>query len=723
MGICSWICAMDVYDKVAKTVGPKKAKLKGAEAELAVQTKLLNEKRSELQAVLEKLQALTDELAAMVAKKEELASNIELCGKKLLRAEELIGGLGGEKDRWGAAAVTLGETYKKVTGDVLLSAGVVAYLGAFTLAFRTRCITNWIALCKAQGIECSDKFSLADTLGDPVDIRDWHISGLPVDEFSTDNGIIVNKTQRYALMIDPQGQANKWIKNLEKDSKLKIVKLTDAAFVRNIENSVQFGNPVLLENVGEELDPVIEPLLQKQTFKQGGVNYIKIGENVVEFSKDFRFYITTRLRNPHYLPELSVKVCLVNFMITPEGLQDQLLGTVAAKERPELEEAKNRLVLESAKNKRALKEIEDKILEVLANSTGNILEDESAIKVLSSSKVLSTEIAEKQVIADKTSAEIDKTRAGYTPVAIHASILFFCIADLANIEPMYQYSLEWFNLLYGMSIAHSDKSDDLQQRIASLNGHFTYSIYNNVCRSLFEKDKLLFSLSLDVGLMKGRGELCDDEWRFLLTGGVGTTPDKANPAIEWMGEKIWGEVKRAALALPSFKGLDDHVAANLTEWKEMYDHPQPHTCKLPEKYQETINALQRLIVIRIFRPDKVVPMVNDFVCTTMGKKYTEPPPFDLTACHADSHCCAALIFVLSPGSDPMNQLLKFAETKGCVPLPSPSVWALFLTILLLSRWSSPCSLTPIRCSLCLGTVAIGHRASLWVRAKAQSLKR
>jgi len=165
-------------------------------------------------------------------------------------------------------------------------------------------------------------------------------------------------------MIDSQGQANKWVKNLEKANKLKIVKLSDASFVRTVENSVQFGTPVLLENVGEELDPVLEPLLQKQTFKQGGVDYIKIGENVVEFSKDFRFYITTRLRNPHYLPELSVKVCLVNFMITPEGLQDQLLGTVAARERPELEEAKNRLVLESAKNKRALKEIEDKILEV-----------------------------------------------------------------------------------------------------------------------------------------------------------------------------------------------------------------------------------------------------------------------------------------------------------------------------------------------------------------------
>jgi len=95
---------------------------------------------------------------------------------------------------------------------------------------------------------------------------------------------------------------------------------------------------------------------------------MKLGDNVVEYSKDFRFYITTRMRNPHYLPEISVKVVLLNFMITPQGLEDQLLGIVAAKEKPELEEKKNQLIVEGAANKKRLQEIEDKILEVLSSS-------------------------------------------------------------------------------------------------------------------------------------------------------------------------------------------------------------------------------------------------------------------------------------------------------------------------------------------------------------------
>lgn len=98
---------------------------------------------------------------------------------------------------------------------------------------------------------------------------------------------------------------------------------------------------------------------------------------------------------------------------------------------------------QSAENKKQLKSIEDKILEVLSSSEGNILEDETAIEVLSSSKKLANEIEEKQAIAEATEQKIDTARLGYKPIAVHSSVLFFSITDLANIEPMYQYSLTW----------------------------------------------------------------------------------------------------------------------------------------------------------------------------------------------------------------------------------------------------------------------------------------
>lgn len=451
-------------------------------------------------------------------------------------------------------------------------------------------------------------------------------------------------------MIDPQDQAKRWIKNMEKANKLTVIKLTDSDYVRKLENCIPAGTPVLLENIGEELDPVIEPVLQKLTFKQQGVDYMKIGDNIVEYNHNFFFYMTTRLRNPHYLPEVAVKVSLLNFMITPQGLQDQLLGIVAAKEKPELEEKKNQLILESAENNKQLKEIEDRILHVLSSSEGSILENETAIEILSSSKTLSIEISEKQKIASLTEVEIDNTRMGYRPVAVHSAILFFCISDLANIEPMYQYSLTWFVALYVNSIANSATSDVVEKRILNIVDHFTLSIYKNVCRSLFEKDKLLFSLLLTVGIMQGQGHIDEQIWRFLLTGGIALDNPYPNPASEWLSAKSWSEIVRAS-NLPNLDGLFQHVQANISSWKILYDSSRPHEENLPDHWND-LTGMTRMIIIRCFRPDKLIPSVQTFVVDNMGQAYIEPPNFDLAGTYEDSNCCSPLIFVLSPGTDP-----------------------------------------------------------------------
>ena len=181
---------------------------------------------------------------------------------------------------------------------------------------------------------------------------------------------------------------------------------------------------------------------------------------------------------------------MINFMITPEGLQDQMLGILAAEEKPELEEKKNKLIVESANNKKQLKEIEDKILKVLSSSQGNILEDETAIQILSSSKVLSEEIAAKQKVATATEEEIDATRNGYRPVADHAAVLFFCIVELENIDPMYKFSLPWFISIYHQSIVQSEKKLNIEERISDLKTKFTDTMYQKICRSLFRVSKV-----------------------------------------------------------------------------------------------------------------------------------------------------------------------------------------------------------------------------------------
>eukprot|EP00899_Mesostigma_viride_P020786 jgi/Mesvir1/28709/Mv19680-RA.1 len=662
-GLCKWVLAMDKYDKVAKVVAPKRERLQVAEAEYEKVMVALRAKQAELRKIMDKLALMEAQLAENQKKREQLEFEVHQCTLKLERAEKLIGGLGGEKVRWTDAASSLGNVVHNLTGDMLISAGVISYLGAFTSGYRQSLTEQWVALCEAESIPRSFQFSLQASLGEPVKIRAWLIAGLPNDAFSINNGIIVANARRWPLMIDPQGQANKWVKNKEKANNLQVIKLTEGGeYIRTLENAIQFGLPVLLENVGEELDPTLEPLLLRQVFKSGGVNCIRLGDATIEYSSDFRFYITTKMRNPHYLPETAVKVTLLNFMITLDGLSDQMLGVVVAKERPDLEAQKAEMVIQGAENKRKLKEIEDKILEVLSSSEGNILEDETAIKVISEAKEIANDINAKQVVAEQTEKEIDEARKLYSSCGDYTATLFFCISDLSTIEPMYQYSLPWFINLFIVSIAESERAEVLSDRLNHIQAHFTHSLYRNVCRSLFEKDKLLFSFLLTVRILQAAKQIIKEEWTFLLTGGLGDDLPAPNPAPEWLQDKAWQELLRLS-QLPTFTGLSEHVAGHTRDWRVIYDSKTPESEPLPGPFGQ-LSSFRKLLILRCLRPDKAVPAVQMFVTEKMGAKYVDPPLFDLASCYRDSSSISPLIFVLSPGSDPMAALLRFAEEQG-----------------------------------------------------------
>jgi dynein heavy chain len=127
------------------------------------------------------------------------------CEARLIKAKSLIGGLGGEKTRWKAESERLSVVYTNLTGDVLVSSGMIAYLGAFTSTFRSELAEQWVTLCEEKEIPNSGQFSLSRVLGNPVTIRNWGLFGLPNDSFSVENAIINQKARRWPLFIDPQG--------------------------------------------------------------------------------------------------------------------------------------------------------------------------------------------------------------------------------------------------------------------------------------------------------------------------------------------------------------------------------------------------------------------------------------------------------------------------------------------------------------------------------------
>lgn len=111
-------------------------------------------------------------------------------------------------------------------------------------------------------------------------------------------------------------------------------------------------------------------------------------------------------------------------------------------------------------------------------------------------------------------------------------------------------------------------------------------------------------------------------------------------------------------------GITNDFIRNIDDWKKYYDLNDHENSKFPSLWYDKLSDFQRILVVRVIRPDKVIPVVLKLVKIELGEKFINPPPFDIKKSYNDSFCLSPLIFILSPGSDPMANLLQFAEKMG-----------------------------------------------------------
>ncbi|CAM9434690.1 unnamed protein product, partial [Laminaria digitata] len=369
---------------------------------------------------------------------------------------------------------------------------------------------------------------------------------------------------------------------------MDVAKLTHKKVLQTLENGVRFGKWVCLENIGEELDAALEPILLQQKFKQGGQDMIRLGDNTVPYNEAFRLLMITKLPNPEYAPEvqarnnLAVKVSLLNFTITIKGLEEQLLNTAVKEELPDLAQKKEELVVNGAAMNIQLYGIESQILKLLSESEGNILDNTALIETLAEAKASCEydEIKEKMGEAEETEKEIEARSNEYRPVAKRASLLYFCLADLAVIDPMYQYALPWFSALFCKTIGQTPPAPDLEGRLKNLNDCFTAAVYANVCRSLFEAHKLLFSFLLAIKILQGDNRIDVAEWRFLISGMSPGQSQLNNPDPAWIEVNVWGEIT-ALCGLDYFEEFATMFAQRTVAWRRVFDSNEPHTAAFP----------------------------------------------------------------------------------------------------------------------------------------------
>ena len=687
-GLCSFVVNIVMYYEVVTTVEPKRKALAEANAQLEAANSQLEEVNAKLAELTDKLAKLTAEFDAANAEKQDAMDTVARGQKKLDLAQRLTNALASENVRWGENVVTMEADRILLTGDVLLASAFISYVGPFTKPFRDKLMSTVFTPYLIKKFE--------ETVGeggpipisadpDPLKIltstaerAQWGGEGLPADQVSLENGSIVSYSSRWPLIIDPQLQGIKWLRNKEAhpDRNLAVVRLGQNDLLRKLERALEDGTTMLIENIGESLDAVLNPVIQRAVIKRGKKMYIKLGDTEVEFHKDFRLYLHTKLGNPHYPPEIQAECTLINFTVTASGLEDQLLALTVRKERLDLAELSEDLIKQQNDFTIKMTSLEDNILFKLAAAEGDITEDVELIEGLENTKKIANEIAVKQVLATTTQKEIKITSEKYRGVANRSSLLFFLMNDLVKVHTYYIYSLEAFTQVFYRGIdsvtkakvegeGEEEEVDEAEQdrllaeRCDVLIKSITSTVFNYIRRGLFEVDKLTVAALMTLRILVNDEQLSDEEVEYLVSGKISPDPGNMGPLHEWMQETSWPKVK-ALEGLKKFAGLGDNMQSDSDDWLKWFDSEKPEVAKFPGDYQKSLSPFERLILLRSLRPDRVTTALRNWISDVMGRDFVEQKPFDMAATYAETTNQTPTFFVLFPGVDPT----PWVETLG-----------------------------------------------------------
>ena len=267
-GLLKWVFAMINYNKVARMVNPKRAAVANAEKTLKIKERELVETKAELKSLQNELKQLSTQFEEKSARQQDLKESAELMANRLAAAERLISGLSSEKVRWTNEMQELNSRKERLVGDCLITSAFLSYAGTFTYEFRKQFVHDHLEKNLLElGIPLSQPFRLQALLTDDNEMNSWLAEGLPGDELSVQNGMLTMRAERFPLCIDPQMQAVKWIKSREgAQLEGKIKRQTDADFLKQLELAIEYGLPFLIENVGEYIDPVLDPVLKKSFY-------------------------------------------------------------------------------------------------------------------------------------------------------------------------------------------------------------------------------------------------------------------------------------------------------------------------------------------------------------------------------------------------------------------------------------------------------------------------
>ena len=580
--LAAWVINVVGYNRIYVKVKPLMDALDESMAARAAAEGSLAIANESVDAANQILADLREALMKATVEKQEVEKEKVACQAKLALAERLLNGLASEGKRWGNDIKDLEVEKQTMLGDVLLASAFVSYIGPFDAVYRNKIWRElWMNDIIERGIPITPGIDVKDILTNgSIDAKNMN-EGLPADRMSLENGAIVSQCKRWPFLIDPQLQGVRWLYGKEggegKADNLMLIQFSNADWVKKMSYAVQNGKTVIVENCPVEIDATMDPILSRQLTKKGSSLFVNFASEDIEYDRNFKLYLQTKLANPHFKPEIFAQCTLINFIATEAGLEDQLLAKVVNVERPELEQQKQELVAMFNRFKVELKDLEDELLERLANAPEDILSDLPLIEGLEKTKAASDEISIAVDKAKKTEIDINAAREEYRPAAAESSMLYFLITDLWQIDHMYRYSLGAFTKFFFKAIARTPEQENITARVAALRAGIRFTIFTWVSRGLAARHKLIYMCQIAFKMM-ARGDLGDasedfkpSQLNFLLKA---PKDDSKENNIPWLSRGAWQTVC-GLMNLEGFGKLGADLDEASSRFEEWYNHVTP----------------------------------------------------------------------------------------------------------------------------------------------------
>eukprot|EP00941_MAST-03F_sp_MAST-3F-sp1_P001388 g1388.t1 len=683
-GLCIWVEAMCMYHAASKIVKPKLEALAAAEAELAAAMKALseaNERHNACKATLDGLQA---QFEAQMAEKQKIQEGAARTKRKMAQASSLINGLSGEKDRWSKDAEEFAATKERLVGDCAVACAFVSYCGPFNQEYRKILLDEKFTNdCRERDVPVTEDLDVINFLVDVATVGAWTMQQLPTDPLSIQNGILVSKSSRFPLLVDPQGQAITWLLNKERERlpSWEVTAIYSSKLKDHLEFNMMEGLSMIVTGVEEEVDPMLDPVLEKQIEKKGKNLYIKVADTLKEYDPNFMLYFVTRLPNPHFSPELQARTTLIDFTVTQKGLEEQLLGRVIGREQAALEAQLKRVVEEVTLNTKALMDLDAELLNRLTSNSGNLLDDEELIGVLEAAKKKAVEVQKKLAEAAQKKITIDEKREQYRPVATRGSILYFAVVDMSNVSCMYQTSLAQFMIQFMKSMDVAEKANLAAKRVLNIIDTLTYLLYRHINRGLYEPHKLAFVFIITMKIFITNGDIKESDIGLFLRGGAALDVDSVmKKPVEWLPEDVWLNVVQLSRSIPFFKTLKEDIRAGESIWKQWYEENAPENLPIPDYDSQLQNipatgAFMKLLIVRMLRVDRTLLAMSDFISSSeqvlscdpplpcTGNRFVEPVTDTIESLYEEMNNEVPVIYLLSVGADPTNAIQNLAKKQ------------------------------------------------------------